>query len=102
VGVVGYLVALRDFFANSGAETLVSLPRILPPTAIGYLLLRILARDGPLGARRFGIDLDLLLTWKGAVLASCLMALPLVARTARVAFEEVAPRLEARGRTLGP
>jgi len=99
--LAGFLLARRDFFGKSVAETLVSLPLILPPTAIGYLLLRILARDGPLGARRFGIDLDLLLTWKGAVLASCLMALPLVARTARVAFEEVDPRLEAMGRTLG-
>ena len=89
--LAGFLLARRDFFGKSVAETLVSLPLILPPTAIGYLLLRILARDGPLGARRFGIDLDLLLTWKGAVLASCLMALPLVARTARVAM----------GRTLG-
>jgi molybdate transport system permease protein len=42
-----------------------------------------------------------LFTWKGAVLASALMALPLVARTARIAFEEVSPRLEAMGRTLG-
>ena len=40
-------------------------------------------------------------TWKGAVLASTLMALPLVARTARVAFEGVSPRLESMGRTLG-
>ncbi|HUD72763.1 MAG TPA: ABC transporter permease subunit, partial [Dongiaceae bacterium] len=46
-------------------------------------------------------DLDLLLTWKGAVVASAVMALPLVARTARVAFEEVDPRLEAMARTLG-
>jgi molybdate transport system permease protein len=45
--------------------------------------------------------LDLLFTWKGAVLASCLMSFPLVARTSRVAFEGVDPRLEGIGRTLG-
>jgi len=74
---------------------------VLPPTAVGYLLLSLLARQGPLGVKALGIDLDLLFTWKGAVLASALMALPLVARTARIAFEGVSPRLEAMGRTLG-
>jgi molybdate transport system permease protein len=48
-----------------------------------------------------GFDLDLLFTWKGAVLAAAVMSLPLVVRTARVAFEEVDPRLEAMARTLG-
>jgi molybdate transport system permease protein len=65
------------------------------------MLLTILARDGALGIRRLGFDLDLLLTWKGAVLAAAVMSLPLVARTARVAFEEVDPRLERMARTLG-
>jgi molybdate transport system permease protein len=74
---------------------------VLPPTAVGYLLLRILSRRGPLGAPRLGFDLDLLLTWKGAVVASAIMSLPLVTRTARVAFEEVDTRLEGMARTLG-
>jgi molybdate transport system permease protein len=97
----GLLLARGRFAGRSLVETLLALPLVLPPTAVGYLLLRLLARDGPLGAKRLGIDLDLLLTWKGAVVASAVMSLPLVARTARVAFEEVDPRLEALARTLG-
>jgi len=97
----GLLLARHRFRGRSLVETLLSLPLVLPPTAVGYLLLRLLARSGPLGPKRLGIDLDLLLTWKGAVVASAVMALPLVARTARVAFEEVDPRLEAMARTLG-
>jgi molybdate transport system permease protein len=54
-----------------------------------------------LGANSLGFDLDFLFTWKGAVLASSVMALPLVVRTARIAFEGVSPRLESMGRTLG-
>jgi molybdate transport system permease protein len=54
-----------------------------------------------LGERTLGFDLDLLFTWKGAVLAAAVMSLPLVVRTARVAFEGVDPRLEAMARTLG-
>jgi len=98
---LGFLLARRSFPGRSVMETLVALPLILPPTAVGYLLLRLLARDGPLGVKRLGVDLDLLLTWKGAVLAAAVMSLPLVARTARVAFEEVNPRLEGIARTLG-
>lgn len=96
---LGLLLARRRFPGRSIVETLVALPLVLPPTAVGYLLLRLLSRDGLLGEGILG--LDLLFTWKGAVVASSIMALPLVARTARIAFEQVDPRLEAMGRTLG-
>jgi molybdate transport system permease protein len=98
---LGWLLARYDVHGKSILETLTALPLVLPPTAIGYLLLRLLARDGLLGERTLGFDPGLLLTWKAAALASAIMALPLVARTARVAFERVDPRLEAVARTLG-
>ena len=99
--VVGLALARREFPGKSLVETAVSLPLVLPPTAVGYLMLRLLSRDAVLGDRTTGVDLDLLFTWKGAVLASAVMALPLVVRTARVAFEEVDPKLEDIARTLG-
>jgi len=99
--LAGLVLARRRFAGRSVVETLLALPLVLPPTAVGYMLLRLLARDGPFGVKSLGFDLDLLLTWKGAVLAAAVMSLPLVARTARVAFEEVDPRLETMGRTLG-
>jgi len=98
---LGLLMARRDFAGKSLVETAIALPLVLPPTAVGYALLRALSRGGPLGPGALGFDPDLLFTWKGAALASGVMALPLVARTARVAFEEVDPRLEAMSRTLG-
>lgn len=98
---LGWLLARRELPGKALVETLTALPLVLPPTAVGYLLLRLLARDGPLGEPALGVDLDLLFTWKGAALASALMALPLVVRSARVAFEEVDPRLEGMARTLG-
>ncbi len=98
---LGWLLARREVPGKSMIETLTALPLVLPPTAVGYLLLRLLARDGLLGERSVGFDLDLLFTIKGAVLASAVMALPLVVRTARVAFEGVDPRLEGMARTLG-
>lgn len=98
---LGWVLARASFPGKSVVETLASLPMVLPPTAVGFALLRLLARDGPLGVETLGIDLDVLLTWRAAVLASAVMAFPLAARTARVAFEEVDPRLEAMARTLG-
>ena len=98
---LGWLLARREVPGKALLETLTTLPLVLPPTAIGYLLLRLLSRDGVLGEPALGFDLDLLFTWKGAVVASAVMSLPLVVRTARLTFEEVDPRLEAMARTLG-
>ncbi len=97
----GYLLARRRFPGHRVLSALVGLPLVLPPTAVGFLLLRLLASKGPLGRETLGFDIGVLLTWKAAVLAAAVMSLPLVARTARVAFEAVDPRLEAMGRTLG-
>jgi molybdate transport system permease protein len=99
--LVGYALARTEFPGKSLVETAIAVPLVLPPTAIGYLLLTLLARDGWLGERRLGFDPDLLFTWKGAVLASSVVCFPLVARTARTAFEEVEPRLELLARTHG-
>jgi molybdate transport system permease protein len=98
---LGWWLARRDFAGKSVLETLVALPLVLPPTAIGYLLLALFARSGPLGSESLGFDPGILFTARGAVLASAVVALPLAARTARTAFEGVDPRLERMGRSLG-
>ncbi len=99
--LVAFFLARFEFRFKRTVSTLLTLPLVLPPTAVGFMLLRLLAVDGPLGRRALGFDLDLILTWKGAVAASAVMALPLVVRTARVTFEGIDPRLEAMDRTLG-
>lgn len=76
-------------------ETLLSLPLVLPPTAVGLFLLELLA--GPLG----GIGASVVFTWKAVVLASAVMSFPLLVRSARAAFEDVDPRLVGIARTLG-
>ena len=98
---LGYALARRRFPGKALVETFVALPLVLPPTAIGYLLLMALARNGPLGERTLGFDPGVLFTWRAAVLASVVVALPLVTRTARAAFEGVDPRLELLARSYG-
>ncbi len=98
---LGYALARGRFPGKAAVETLVALPLVLPPTAIGYLLLELFARHGPLGAETLGFDPGILFTWRGAVIAAAVVALPLAARTARAAFEGVDPRLELAARSLG-
>lgn len=79
-------------------ETLINLPLVLPPSVIGYYLLIVLGRGGPL-VRWF--DLNLLFTWPAAVIASTVVALPLMVQSSKAALEGVDPTLENAARTLG-
>ena len=97
----GYLLARKHFFGRSVVETLVALPLVLPPTAIGYVLLELFARTGPLGSETLGFDPGVLFSARGALLAAAVVAVPLATRTARVAFEGVDPRLGLMGQSLG-
>ena len=100
--VMGYLLARRQFWGKSLLETALSLPLVLPPVVTGYLLLVLLGRRGWIGQYLdawFGVHL--VFTWKGAALASAVMAFPLMVRAIRVAFQEVDLRLELAVRTLG-
>lgn len=82
-------------------ETLLSLPLVLPPTAVGLVLLELLARNSPVGQALDALGLEVVFTPKAVVLASAVMAFPLLVRSARSGFEEVDPRLVAVARTLG-
>jgi molybdate transport system permease protein len=86
---------------KSVLETVLALPLVLPPTAVGLLLLEALARRAPLGAWLSAHGLEVVFTWKAVVLATSVMSFPLLVRSARTAFEEVDPRLVGLARTLG-
>ncbi len=97
-----WLLARYRWRGKSLVETLVALPLVMPPVATGLILLQLLGRRGPLGGwlhRTFG--LDVVFTWRAVVAAMMVMSFPLLVRAARVAFEEVNPRLEQIARTLG-
>jgi molybdate transport system permease protein len=99
---LAWVLARPGWRGRSLVETLVSLPLVLPPTAVGLGLLWLLGRHGPLGGwayRAFGLELAF--TWRAVVVASAVMAFPLLVRAARSAFEEIDPRLPAVARTLG-
>jgi molybdate transport system permease protein len=101
----GTLVALglaRYRGPGRGAlETVLALPLVLPPTAVGVALLALLSRGTALGGFLERHGLGVVFTWKAVVVATAVMSLPLFVRSARTAFEEVDPRLPALARTLG-
>ena len=99
--LLGYALARRDFRGKDFVSAVVGLPLVLPPTAVGFLLLRLVAVDGPLGRHSLRLDLGLLLSWRAAALAAAVMSFPLVVRTAKVTFEGINPRLEMMAKTLG-
>ena len=102
VGIAVALALARYRGPGKGAlETLFSLPLVLPPTAVGILLLEGLSRRTTLGAWLSTLGLDVVFTWRGVLLATSVMSFPLLVRSARTAFEEVDPRLVGIARTLG-
>ena len=99
---VGWLLARKDFPGKAMVDGLVHLPLVLPPVVVGYALLVLFGRQGPLGEWLYGtFGLEIAFTWKGAVLASAVMAFPLMVRAIRISIEAVDPGLEAAALTLG-
>lgn len=99
---LGWMLARLRFPGRELLDTLLTLPMVLPPTVLGYYLLVLIGRNGPLGGwlqASFGINL--VFTWQAAVIAAAVAALPLVFKPARAAFEGVDPQLEQAARTLG-
>lgn len=98
----GYLLARGRFPGRDVLDALLTLPMVMPPTVLGYYLLVLIGRNGPIGhwlQQHFGINL--IFTWQGAVIAAAVVAFPLVLKGARSAFEAVDVQLEQAARVLG-
>ncbi|QEB47986.1 molybdate ABC transporter permease subunit [Mannheimia haemolytica] len=99
---VAWLLARKQFWGKNLLNGIMHLPLVLPPVVIGYLLLISMAKRGVIGQYLWEwFHFSLSFSWKGAVLASMVMAFPLMVRSIRLAFEAVDPKLEQAARTLG-
>jgi molybdate transport system permease protein len=92
------LFARTRFRGQSVAETVVMLPLVLPPSVVGYALLRFLGRGGPLLE---WFDVNLLFTWKAAVVASAVVGLPLMVQAAKVGLVSVDHAVEEAAQVDG-
>ncbi|HHL40744.1 MAG TPA: molybdate ABC transporter permease subunit [Deltaproteobacteria bacterium] len=96
------LLARRDFPGKHIVDVVVMQPLVIPPTVLGYYLLVAFGKSGPVGRLIEGtLGVELVFTWKGAVLAAFVSALPLFVKPARAAIEGVGSDLENAARLLG-
>ena len=99
---VAYTLARSSFPGKTLFDAAVHLPLVLPPVVVGYFLLLLFGRRGPLGSvleHWFGIVVAF--RWTGAALAAGIMGFPLMVRAVRLSFEMVDRRLEEAASTLG-
>ena len=100
--VVAWVLARKSFFGKSLLDSLVHLPLVLPPVVPGFLLLLLLGNQGLIGKYLHNIfGVSLAFTWMGAVVASAVMAFPLMVRSARLAISQVDKGLEIAAQSLG-
>ena len=100
--LVAYALARYDFPGKVLADAIVHLPLVLPPVVVGFALLVLFGRHGPIGSvldQWFGIVFAF--RWTGAALASAIMGFPLMVRAIRLSMAAIDPRLEIAARTLG-
>lgn len=82
-------------------DVVLTLPLVLPPTVVGYLLLLLFGNRRPLGMALESIGVRFVMNWYGGILAAFVVAFPLMYRTARGAFESFDETLAQAGQTLG-
>ncbi|MDR7665673.1 molybdate ABC transporter permease subunit [Methanosarcina sp. Z-7115] len=100
--VIAYIFARRDFRGKELAELLLTLPLVLPPTVIGYLLVILVGKNGFIGHLMFDVlGTGIMFTWQAAVIAAYTVSLPLMVRTAKAAIEIVDKELEYAAYILG-
>lgn len=100
--IIAYIFARRDFRGKELAELFITLPLVLPPTVIGYLLVILVGKNGFLGQLIFNVlGTGILFTWQAAVIAAYTVSLPLMVRTAKAAIEAVDKELEYAAYILG-
>ena len=99
---IAYGVAKLPRLIKGVLDVILTLPLVLPPTVVGYLLLRLLGPKRPFGALVMSLfGTKLVMTWWSAIFATVVVAFPLMYRTARGAFEAFDETLAYAGQTLG-
>jgi molybdate transport system permease protein len=100
--LVAWVLTRRLFPGRSLLDAAVHLPLVLPPVAVGYVLLVLFGARGVIGSRLerwFGIEL--IFTRNGAALAAAVMSFPLMVRAIRISLDNIDRGLEDAARTLG-
>lgn len=99
---IAWLMTFRRFRGMIILDVLINLPLTLPPVVIGYLLLILLGQNGFIGRHLLQpLGIELIFTWKAAVIATSVVGFPLMVRSIRIGMESIDLRLIDAARTLG-
>ena len=96
-----YFLAFSRLPAKPLIEGLINLPLVLPPVVVGYLLLLLFGQSGFLGPLLQSVDLRIIFTLSGAILASAVVGFPLMVRAIRIGLEDIDRNCLQAARTLG-
>lgn len=99
---IARFMAKRQFYGKTALETLFLLPLVLPPTVVGFLLLVMLGRNSWIGqAIEWLINQPIVFTWVAAVIASTVVAFPLVYQSVKTGLATVDTSIEDAARSAG-
>lgn len=99
--ILARFLSRREFFGKNLLESIFLLPLVLPPTVVGFGLLLIFGKNGFIGNWLIEHDIQVIFNWKGAVIASIIVAFPLMYQSASAAFKTIDERLENAALTMG-
>lgn len=94
-------MAGSQFRGKSIIDAIFILPLVLPPTVVGFGLLMLFGRNGPIGQMLMQFDRNVIFSWSATVIASSVVAFPLMYQAALAAFEQIQPNTLDAARTLG-
>ncbi|QXW27539.1 molybdate ABC transporter permease subunit [Acinetobacter johnsonii] len=98
---LAWYLARYEFRLKFLAEAILQLPMVLPPVVLGYLLLMLFGNKGWIGQYLSQIGIELAFNWKGAVLASMIVAFPLMVQPIRLSFQLINQQFEQIAGSLG-
>lgn len=94
-------MAGSSFRGKTIIDAIFILPLVLPPTVVGFGLLFLFGRNGPIGQVLMHFDRNVIFSWSATVISSTVVAFPLMYQATLAALEQIQPNMEDAARTLG-
>lgn len=98
---IAYLIAKSNSKLKGFIDAIVTLPLILPPTVVGFFLLLICGKNGPIGIFLSKFDITLIFSWTATVITAVIISFPMMYRSSRSSFEQIDKNIISAARTLG-
>lgn len=99
--ILGYIMSNFNGKSKGLIDGILTLPLILPPTVVGFFLLLIFGKNGPIGKLFLMFDTSIIFSWSATVIAASIVSFPMMYRTCRSAFEQIDYNIILAAKTLG-